>query len=240
MKPIEIKDLLLYEDDDFFLLNKPPFVSTLDERESYGKNSIIRLAKAYHAEAQVAHRLDKETSGIIAVAKHPAAYRHISMQFEKRIVAKVYHALVAGRVELKGVEVTVPLGITRNGNAKIDFKEGKPAQTVFYTLQIFKKHTLLECYPITGRLHQIRIHLSHIKHPIVADEQYGGKPIFLSEIKNKNFKMKKFEDEQPLMQRVALHAHSLSFNLMNEERITVEAPYPKDMAALIKQLEKHT
>ncbi len=91
--------------------------------------------------------------------------------------------------------------------------------------------------PITGRMHQIRIHLSCLKAPIVNDPQYGGEPIYLSSIKRK-FNLKEGTEEQALIQRVALHAHSLSFFLMDGEGIRVEAPYPKDMEVLVKQLDK--
>ena len=91
--------------------------------------------------------------------------------------------------------------------------------------------------PITGRMHQIRIHLACLKAPIVADSMYGGKDIFLSELKKK-FHLKQDTEELPLIRRVALHAHSLSFNLLDGSPIAVEAPYPKDFGVLVKQLEK--
>jgi 23S rRNA pseudouridine955/2504/2580 synthase len=90
--------------------------------------------------------------------------------------------------------------------------------------------------PFTGRMHQIRIHLQCLKAPIVMDSLYGGPEIFLSQFKRK-FKLAKETEEQPLIQRVALHARSLNFEQMNGKRLQVEAPYPKDMAALIRQLE---
>src|SRR6476469_110324 len=93
------KDLIVFENDDFILINKPPYIATLDERNASARDnslSILRLAKAYSEDAQVCHRLDKETSGVLAIAKNPEAYRHLSMQFERRKVEKVYHAVVDG------------------------------------------------------------------------------------------------------------------------------------------------
>lgn len=199
---------------------------------------MLRLAKEYWPDAQVGHRLDKETSGILIFAKHPAAYRHISMQFEHRQVTKIYHAVSAGIHNFQGVLVNLPILPMKTGSVKIDRTEGKEAETVFNTIDVFKAHTLIECLPITGRMHQIRIHLQCLKAPIVMDSLYGGEPIYLSDFKRK-FKIAKEVEEQPLISRVALHARALNFGLMNGERQQVEAPYPKDMEALINQLSKN-
>ncbi|MFC0185645.1 23S rRNA pseudouridine955/2504/2580 synthase [Pseudarcicella hirudinis] len=234
---IKFQDLILFENEDFIVINKPPYVSTLDERQADNSISILRLAKAYSDDAQVAHRLDKETSGILAIAKNPEAYRHLAMQFEHRQVAKRYHAVVNGVHDLDMISVYLPILAMKDGIVKIDRQKGKDAETIFNTIKAYRRHTLVECMPITGRMHQIRIHLTCLKAPIVCDPTYGGDMIYLSEIK-KGFNLKKDTEELPLMQRVALHARSLTFALMNGERITVEAPYPKDFDVLVKQLEK--
>lgn len=199
---------------------------------------MLRQAKAYWPDAQVGHRLDKETSGVLIFAKHPEAYRHISMQFEHRQVTKIYHAVSCGIHDFEGVMVNLPIHPLKIGVVRIDRELGKEAETVFNTLDVYKAHTLVECLPFTGRMHQIRIHLQCLKAPIVMDELYGGEKIFLSDIKRK-FKLAKDVEEQPLISRVALHARALNFALMNGERQQVEAPYPKDMAALIRQLENN-
>ena len=226
----------MYEDEDFFLLNKPPDTSTLDERHQDKNNSMLKIARAYHSGAQAGHRLDKETSGVLLFAKHPAAYRHIAMQFEHREVGKIYHAVSAGIHQLEGILVNLPILPLKTGTVKIDREGGKEAETLFRTLDTYKAHSLIECMPLTGRMHQIRIHLQCIKAPIVMDELYGGKKIFLSEIKRK-FKLARDAEEHPLIQRVALHARKLVFSGMQGQVIEVEAPYSKDMAALIRQLE---
>src|SRR5690606_7285907 len=86
-------DMIIYEDDNLIVINKPPFVASLDEREG-GEINILRLAKKYHADAQVCHRLDKETSGILLIAKNPETYRSVSIAFERRRVDKIYHAVI--------------------------------------------------------------------------------------------------------------------------------------------------
>ena len=238
MKKLNFQDLLIFENEDFFLVNKPPFVSTLSERHDDKAENMLRLAKSYCSDAQAGHRLDKETSGVLIFAKHPEAYRHIAMQFEHRQVTKIYHAVVAGVHDFQGILVNLPILPLKIGVVKIDRAEGKEAETLFNSLEIYKAHTLVECIPFTGRMHQIRIHLQCLKAPIVMDALYGGPAIYLSEFKRK-FKLAKDTEEQPLISRVALHARALNFALMNGERLTVEAPYPKDMEALIRQLEKN-
>ncbi len=238
MKIPEFKDLIIIENDDYILVNKPPYIATLDERTD--AINIKKMAKQYWEEAQVCHRLDKETSGVLAIAKNPEAYRNLAMQFEDRQVTKIYHAVVDGVQNFEEVNVYLPIYAQNNGIVKIDREKGKLAETFFNTIKAYKKHTLVECFPVTGRMHQIRIHLTCVKAPIVCDETYGGKKIYLSELKKKGFNLKQNTEEQPLIKRVALHAYSLKFTLLNGEELEVVAPYPKDFDVLVKQLEKHS
>jgi 23S rRNA pseudouridine955/2504/2580 synthase len=231
---IKFEELILWEDADYFVLNKPPFVSTLQDRAD--PVNLLALAKQYSSDAQACHRLDKDTSGAIAFAKNPEAYRHLSMQFEHREVAKIYHAIADGIQNFKEELVDAPILKQDDGIAKISKREGKSAQTYFTSLTSYRFHTLVECRPVTGRMHQIRVHLAFLKAPITGDEQYGGKPFFLSSVK-RGFNLKKQTEEQPLISRMALHAYALEFNNLKGERIVVEAPYPKDMQALVRQLE---
>ncbi len=235
MKKLDFANLIVFEDADFIAINKPYDVSTLEDRDKTRQN-ILQLAKTYTHDAQVCHRLDRETSGILLIAKNPEAYRHASMQFENREVTKIYHAVIEGTKKLDNEMVDMPIFIMKDGSVRIDRAEGKESATIFNTLRAYNRYSLVACLPITGRMHQIRVHLSTIGHPIIADELYGGKDIFLSNIK-RNFKLKKDTDEQPLMQRVALHAKSLTFNDISGKEITVTADYPKDFAVLIRQLE---
>lgn len=239
MIKLDFKDLILFENEDYILINKPPHVASLDERAAdRGGQSIVRMAKAYHADAQLGHRLDKETSGILAIAKNSEAYRHLAMQFEHREVTKRYHAVTNGVHDFEGISVYLPISALKDGTAvRIDREKGKVAETIFNTLQAFRTTTLVECMPITGRMHQIRVHLMCLKAPIVNDETYGGEPVYLSDLKRK-FNLKQGTEELPLIQRVALHAYSLTFTLLNDEEQTFVAPYPKDFGVLVKQLEK--
>jgi len=235
-KQASFKDIIIREDEHYIIVNKPYGIPTLDDRDKTVKG-VLRLAKKYCADAQACHRLDKETSGILVLAKSPEAYRHLAMQLEHREVNKVYHAVVCGLASFNETMVDVPLHTLNAGVVKIDRIEGKDAQTIFNTLEVFKRHTLVKCEPVTGRMHQIRVHLAHLKYPIVADHQYGGIDIFLSQLKKK-FNLKGETEEQPLIGRVALHAYSMGFFDLDGNPMYTEAPYPKDMEALLKQLRK--
>jgi 23S rRNA pseudouridine955/2504/2580 synthase len=233
-RKLDFSALILWEDTDYLAVNKPPFVATLQDRNE--PLNLLALAKAYTADAQVCHRLDKDTSGVLIVAKNPAAYRHLSLQFQNRAVTKLYHAITDGIHRFQEELVDLPLLKQNDGTVKISNRQGKPAQTRINTLRVFRSHTLVQCQPVTGRMHQLRVHLAALGAPITGDEQYGGKPVFLSSLK-KDFTLKKFTEEQPLIKRMALHALSLTFINLNGQRVTVEAPYPKDLKALVRQLE---
>ena len=235
MPKFNFEDAILYQDNDFILINKPPFISTLEDRND--SQNILASAKEYEPDAQVCHRLDKETSGVLAIARHPEAYRHLSMQFENRSVSKVYHAVADGIHNFKDQLVDAPILKQNDGTVKIS-KSGKEARTYFTTSQSFKNHTLILCRPITGRMHQIRIHLALIKASITGDDAYGGKPFYVSSIK-RGFNLKKLTEEEPLMKRVALHSFLLEFELFGGSKIAIEAPYPKDFQALIRQLSEN-
>lgn len=234
MKKLDFEDLMLFQNDDYIVINKPPYLSTLDDRHE--RQNILDLARDYIPDAQMCHRLDKETSGCLVIAKNPDAYRNIAIQFEHRKVEKIYHAVAEGIHDYDQKLVDRNLVATNQGIAKISLK-GKPATTYFTTLKTYAMHSLIECKPVSGRLHQIRVHLAYLGAPICGDEMYGGKPLYLSSLKRK-FNLKKGTEELPIMQRVSLHAYSISFEGMDGNLIEVTAPYPKDFAVLIKQLEK--
>ena len=174
----KFSELIIHEDENLIVINKPPFVASLDEREG-GEVNILRLAKKYHPDAQVCHRLDKETSGILLIAKNPETYRTVSIAFEKRKVNKIYHAIIGGTHTFQDLLVDLPILNQGNKNVSIDRANGKPAETIFNSIKYYKDYTLVECKPITGRMHQIRIHLATQHAAIVGDSMYRGKPVYL-------------------------------------------------------------
>lgn len=236
MKQPSLKDLIIFENEHYLVLNKPAFVATLNDRND--PNNLLDWVRELVPDAQACHRLDKETSGCIAFAKNPEAYRHLAIQFEKRKVQKVYHAIADGLHEFREERVQLPILQLNNGLVVINRQEGKAAETIFTTLEAYRAHTLVECRPVTGRMHQIRIHLKSLNAPISGDDSYGGKPLLLSEIK-RNYNLKKDAEEQPLIKRVALHAFALAFENVDGSPLQVEAPYFKDFAVALKQLRKY-
>src|ERR1043165_6157197 len=157
---LDFNALILFEDQDYLLINKPPFISTLEDRNE--PTTILSLAREIEPDPQVCHRLDKDTSGVLAIAKNPAAYRHLSMQFENRQVTKTYHAVADGIHHFENKLVDAPILKLNNGTICRE-KGRKEAQTYFNTEQAFKTPTLIMCRPITGRMHQIRLHLALLK-----------------------------------------------------------------------------
>ncbi len=228
--------MILFEDDNYIVVNKPPLLSSLEDRAS--PENLLVLARKYEQGAQLCHRLDKETSGALIIAKNPDAYQAMTLNFQNRNVFKTYHAVVDGIHDFRDTLIEAPI-FTGDNQCHVDEKYGKTSRTIVNSLNAYKQHTLVECCPVTGRMHQLRVHLSHAGAPITGDEIYGGAPFYLSSVK-RNYTLGKFEEEKPLIRRFALHALSIDFPLIHNHRKKITAPYPKDFAVLLKQLEKNT
>lgn len=235
MKRIDFNILILFENNDYLVINKPSGISTLTDRKD--NIDLISLAKSSYPEIHACHRIDKDTSGVLVYAKNPEGYKHLSMQFQNREVIKKYHAIVQGQTEFKNYLVDIPLIEKGQGTVRWDTRNGKKSSTVFSTLENFKDYSLVECRPITGRRHQIRVHLKYAHHPILADTTYSGEYLYLSHIK-RNYKPTK-RAETPLINRMALHASSISFKTLTGEEQNITADYPKDFQVLLKQLRKY-
>lgn len=136
----KFSDLIVFEDDNLIVINKPPFIASLDEREG-GEINILRLAKKYFADAQICHRLDKETSGLLLIAKNPETYRAVSIEFERRRVHKVYHAIIAGTHTFTDLKVELPILNQGSKNVSIDRAKGKAATTIFNSIHYFNHYT---------------------------------------------------------------------------------------------------
>ena len=231
---INFNDLIIYEDDNYIIINKPPHISTLDDRHDL--INIKSLAKSYFNNAQVNHRLDKNTSGILVIAKNEDAYRHFSLLLENREVEKTYHAIVWGRHNFEEMLFEAPLEIKNNGKVIVSSR-GKYSATLAKTLKIYNNHSLIECRPITGKKHQIRIHLASGEASIIGDGLYGGDFLYLSDIK-RNYKPKQEQEEVALMDRFALHSKALKFTSIDGKEINIETEYPKDFQRVVKQLDK--
>ncbi len=178
----------------------------------------------------IVHRLDKETSGIILVAKDPQTFLELQNQFKESLVKKKYIALVHGYVSDTEGEIDVPVArLPWNRKRFGVHPEGREAKTQYKVLEIIKsKHenySLLEVSPLTGRTHQIRVHFQHIHHPIFADELYAGR--------------KTARDERKILSRHFLHAFQISFiDPETKNPIVLESPLPQDLTNTIAILKK--
>jgi len=232
---------ILYEDDCLIAVNKAAQVLSIPDRHRPELTNIYALLLEKYGEIFIVHRIDKDTSGVLIFAKTADAHKNLSEQFESRSTEKIYRALVIGCPfpEEGRIEAGIAHHPTHLGLMCISSK-GKESITDYRVIEHFKNYSFLECKILTGRTHQIRVHLKHIGHPLVVDFQYGGKEsFFLSEFKKRKFNLGKWDEEVPMLSRVPLHAYSLSFNHpISGEQMTVTSDIPKDMRAVISQLSK--
>lgn len=231
--------IIIKETSDWIALNKPSGLLSIPDRE--GKEiSLKKLLQEKYGAIFTVHRLDKETSGLILFAKNEAAHKHLSAQFEERHTEKIYCGLLTGTPASKSGTIDIPIAEhpVKKGTMVVH-RKGKASHTEYEVLEDFKIFSWVRFRIHTGRTHQVRVHAKHIGHPLVCDEIYGdGKTLMLSSIKHK-FKLSKNEpEERPLLSRLALHALSLKFSDVNGDTIMLEAPLPKDLKAVLYQLEK--
>jgi tRNA pseudouridine32 synthase/23S rRNA pseudouridine746 synthase len=207
---------ILYEDNDLLAVNKPEGLAAVPERRPEAADSLFeRLCAERSERLYIVHRLDKETSGVIVFARNAEAHRRLNLQFEKRLVRKVYLALVHGIVADDWGMIDKPLRRFGSGRVGISAQHGRASITEFRVLERFKACTLVELYPRTGRRHQIRVHLYSIGHPVAGDPLYGDRET------QKNFP------------RMMLHAHKLTVRLPSGSPITFEAPVPESFTAVL-------
>lgn len=237
------KPVVLFESPTLLAMDKPSGLLSVPDRFHEDKPSMFGHVLASHPSARPLHRLDFETSGVMLFCLQPEAFGWYSDQFEKRTALKQYTALVEGQMlEDRGV-IDEPLFTLETGKVIIS-KKGKSSRTEWIALERFKAYTLVEAHPLTGRTHQIRVHLSAVGHPVAVDTVYGAKgPVFLSEIKGKKkYKLSKdAEEERPLLSRLALHASGISIQeFASGARISIQSPLPKDIRATVQQLRQWT
>ncbi len=236
---MSLKDWLVFENEDIIALNKPSGLLSIPDRE--GKDvSLKTLLQEKYPQVFTVHRLDRDTSGIIIFAKNEETHKHLSKQFEERQTEKIYVGLVIGSPANKKGSINKPIAentVTRG--MMIIHQRGKESLTDYEVLEDFGIYSWMQFRIHTGRTHQIRVHMKDIGHPIVCDELYGdGKPVLLSSFKSKFKLSKNEEEERPLLNRLALHAHKLKFADVYGKTLEMEAPISKDMRATLTQLEK--
>lgn len=222
---------VLYEDAELIIVNKPAGLLVHPSRTE--KSGTLTNALAYHflqtsgapLRPGLLHRLDRDTSGVVAIAKTDRAHRIIAKAFRLRRVAKRYLALVNGLVADDAGEIDAPIGRDATGWPRWQvMSDGRPAQTRYTVRQRFAAHTLLELEPLTGRTHQLRLHCAALGHPIAGDRVYGIKP----------------EDDagQLVCSSQLLHAHRLAFRHPSTgQEMTFIAPLPPAMIEALEKLE---
>ncbi len=243
--PEDIPLNIIYEDSCLIVLNKQPGILVHPARGN--THGTLVNALAFYSDKLssglgefrpgIVHRLDKNTTGVMVVAKDDTTQWRVAKQFERRQVNKNYLAIVHGTPELTADRIKVPLGIHPRMREKYAIRPeaGKEAITLYEVLESFRGFSLLKLTPKTGRTHQIRVHLSYIKHPIVADDMYGGRLVYPWQLADAEPAV-----QQPVISRVALHAHTLEFkHPKTDKMVKFEAPLPEDMQNLLDMLRKY-
>lgn len=243
---------VLFEDEHLLALDKPSGLLSSPDRYDPQRPNLMKLLHAGIAEGKPwawerglkylmnAHRLDFETSGVFLLAKSKTALVQLANAFGTAKPFKQYVALAQGAPPEDTFEIEAKLAPhpAQVGLMRVDQRCGKRSRTLVRVLERFSAHALLQCEPLTGWTHQIRVHLRHAGLPVVADALYGGRPLFLSQLK-RDYRPKKEEPERPLIGRVALHAARLQLpHPVTGEALTITAPWPKDFTVAVKYLRK--
>ncbi len=245
LKPEPLPLTILYEDPSIIVIDKP---AGMVVHPAYGNPSgTLVNALLYHCKdlagingvlrPGIVHRLDKDTSGVMVVAKDDEAYHHLVKQFKNRTVKKVYWAIVYGRVGRGEGLIDSDIGRHPSERKRMSTRtrKGRPAITLWKKVEEFDGATLLEIFPQTGRTHQIRVHLSSIGHPILGDPLYGRKgrpgaihdPVLRECVKKLN--------------RQALHAQRLEFtHPRTRETVRFASPMPRDMEKVLEWLRSNS
>ena len=236
---------IIYEDDHIIAINKAAGIIC---HPAHGAqtgtiaNAMVHYASRLSTGSDpfrpgIVHRLDKNTTGVMLIAKTDEAHWRLGMQFEKRTLQKTYLAVVEGELELDEDVINAPIGvhpIVREKFAVLVNKRAvditKDAVTRYQAAERFRGYTLVKMSPKTGRTHQLRVHMSYIKHPIVGDGIYGGKPVSEHDLSGTG-------SARPIFAHQALHAWRIKFtHPIKQEPLEIEAPFPPAFKQLVNTL----
>jgi 23S rRNA pseudouridine1911/1915/1917 synthase len=254
-QPENISIEVIYEDDALTVVNKPAGMVTHPAKGNW-RGTLVN-ALQFHFDTLstlggenrpgIVHRLDRDTTGLLVVVKNDVAHRKLALRFELREVYKEYLALVSGVPERHSDYVEKAIGFHPTCREKMAIRlpvdGGKPAVTFYEVAERFRGFALLRCQPQTGRTHQIRIHLAHIGHPILADKLYSGRDkIMLADLlgRERSTLVQDAQPEVPLIARQALHAHRLKFDHpLTGRELYLTAPLPEDFRRTLETLRNH-
>lgn len=233
---------IIFEDQDLMVVDKPSGLTVNRSDTTKGEKTLQDLIEEegkidrnssdqeFLDRSGIVHRLDKETSGVLIVAKNSESFHSLQSQFKERKVGKRYIALAHGKVMSEG-EISVPVGRLPWNRKRFGVLAGGREAKTFYKVKGYYENpktkeilSLLELEPKTGRTHQIRVHLKYINHPIFGDYLYSGR--------------KTSRDDRKELERVFLHAFEISFDHpKTSERLTFDSPLPQDLLGLLDKLE---
>ena len=237
---------VVYEDDAFTLVNKPAGMVVHPAKGHWSGTLVNALQFHYDTLSTVGgehrpgivHRLDRDTTGLLLVAKDDLAHRRLALQFEQRTIHKEYLAIVSGVPDRDSDFVERAIGPHPTNREKMAIRNledgGKEAATFYEVLERFPNHALVRCQPRTGRTHQIRVHLAHIGHPVVADKLYSGRDrLTVGEVLGPLVS----NADDVLIERQALHAFHLKLSHpLTGLPLEFHAPLPEDMERTLAML----
>lgn len=235
---------IIYEDDDIIIINKPAgmvvhpalgnYTGTLVNALLYYTQNLSRSSDVDRA--GIVHRIDKNTSGLLVVAKNDAAHAKLAKQFSAHSIEREYWAVVWGHFKTPEGVIETKIGRSKSDRKKFAVvDDGKEAVTYYYVLEEFEYLTLVRLKLKTGRTHQIRVHLSHINHPVFGDPTYGGRKIHYSNVTSRI--KQEVENLLEIMKRQALHAKTLGFfHPATNELVKFDSELPEDMKSLLERL----
>lgn len=207
----------LFENDDVIAVYKPEGIAVIPESAGGRPCLLSTLESVRREKLYVVHRIDKDVSGVVLLARNEAAHRNLNDQFLHQKVRKTYLLLAHGTLENSEGVIDKPIRRYGSGRMGVDWRRGKPSVTRFQVIDRYPGCTLLRAHPITGRRHQIRVHLYSIGHPIVGDRRYGDREV------------------QSAFPRLMLHALEIAVLLPSGEEIQVEAPVPDSWTSTLER-----
>ena len=205
LKNADVKPDVIYEDEDVLVLNKPAGLLSMAKGEYCPENTLENFGL-------LVHRLDRDTSGVVILAKNPDVQSFLRRQFQDRKTHKTYYAIIEGRPKLDKARIDLPISrdLKRPTTFRVD-ANGKPSETFYEVIKSDDKHSLVELKPTTGRTHQLRVHMKYLGHPIVGDVVYGTEKA----------------------DRLYLHAGKLEITLPGGKRVTFEAKLPEEFSNVL-------